>query len=87
MRNRLCNKFSGRNTCDYFISTGGCRLQGKFMCHVFKQTGSQPIEDDVPLYIGEVLKVFPEARVVKEINPEPRGKQKKMEEFLGKLNF
>lgn len=85
MPNKFCEKFQGRNTCDFFISNGACSRPDKFMCHVFIDTHSQPINDDVPIHLGEVLREFPDSKVVKEINPEPRGKQKKMEEFFGKI--
>lgn len=79
-----CKDFEGRNTCIHFTPNGSCKREGKYMCHVFIDTNSQPVADDVPLFLGEVLKAFPSAKVIKEINPEPRGKNI-MEDFFGKI--
>ena len=79
MGNSLCDKFRGRNTCDYILANGACKLPNKFMCIVLIKTGSQPINDDVPLFLKEVLEAFPDSKVVKEINPEPREGEYPME--------
>lgn len=92
--NKLCEEFEGRWTCDWFISNGACNRQNRFMCHVFIDTGKQPVETDVPLYVGEVLAAFPGSKVIKTNDKEmlktdvavlKTAKRLKMEEFFGKI--
>ena len=59
-----CPDFKGRYGCDYFISNGACGKPTRFMCHIFAETGHQPVMDDVPLHVGEVLKDFDSAKVI-----------------------
>jgi hypothetical protein len=83
--NSKCDKFKGRYTCDYFIQNGACSLPSKFMCHIFAETGHQPVEDDVPPHVGEVLKGFDTATVVKETGVTAKKSRNLMEEFFGKI--
>lgn len=83
MSHKLCDKFTGAYTCHNFIQNGGCKHPSMFMCHIYQATGKQPVEDDVPIYIGEVLETFEGSTVVKEVNPE--RKTKKMEDYFGKI--
>lgn len=86
--NSQCDKFKGRWTCDYFLSNGACSRPDKFMCHIFTETGHQPVEDDIPIHVGEVLKAFPDARVVGEkgiVIKTAKESKKLMEDFFGKV--
>lgn len=86
--NSQCDKFDGRYTCNFFISNGACSRPDKFMCHIFTETGHQPVEDDIPIHVGEVLKAFPDARVVGEkgiVIKTAKESKKLMEDFFGKV--
>lgn len=94
-----CESFKAtRYICDYFISNGSCSRPNKFMCEVFIDTGHQPVQDDIPIHLEEVLKAFPDATVVDEVIKDAvttgigvvkDGKhipsKDLMEEFFGKL--
>ena len=96
-----CDKFDGEYTCKYFHPNGACTRPDKFMCEIFIDTNSQPVADDVPLYVGMVLKSHESATVteiirkkVAQINKQYPVKQQsslnfekrsKMEEYFGKI--
>ena len=86
--NNDCEDFGGRYTCEHFLSNGGCKHPKHFMCNVYVKTNKVPVEDDLPLFVGEVLDIFEGSSVVK-ITGEPKVKQKKqkrtMEDFFGKI--
>lgn len=89
--NKECADFDGRYVCDHFIENGACGMPNHFMCHIFMDTGKRPVEDDVPLFVGEVLKTFPGSQVVaskegRVITKEtPMDRKKKWEALLGKI--
>lgn len=90
-RHKDCPDFDGRYVCDHFIENGACRMPSRFMCHIYMETKKRPVEDDVPLFVGEVLKTFEGSQVVaskdgRVITKEtPIDRQKKWEAFLGKI--
>ena len=77
--NKNCKDFDGRYTCKYFNSDGTCNHKDRVICHIFNETGKQPVEDDVPLYVGQVLEAFPGAKVVHT------NAQATIEEIYGKI--
>jgi hypothetical protein len=88
--NKLCDVFEGRYTCQHFIPNGACNRPNRFMCHVFIDTGKQPVEDDVPAELGMILETFPGSKVVKSTPKVEKAtsnvdKKKKMEDFFGKI--
>jgi hypothetical protein len=71
--NNRCPDFTGRYTCDHFITNGACKMQTRFMCHIFTDEGKQPVMDDIPEHVGRVLEEVPSATVVEELDSLSKG--------------
>lgn len=79
--NSKCPDFEGRYKCNYFIANGACGRQTRFMCHIFIDTDKPPVEEDVPLFLKEVLETFPTSTVERE-NKNPWGFTKEAKSFI-----